>query len=99
MTILGEIVLLKLDAQLEEEINRRRADATANMDNIRETKTGFQAHVGSYVGGGGQVVMIVVKVWGDECVNGQVILDGNDSLWLQSVVRGNGLREWQPIER
>jgi hypothetical protein len=37
--------------------------------------------------------MTIVRVWGNEptsAVNGQVLLDGNDTLWVKSVTHGEG---------
>jgi hypothetical protein len=39
--------------------------------------------------------MIVTRAWADGVVNGQVLLDGSDSLWATSVDRGNGPGQWQ----
>lgn len=38
--------------------------------------------------------MIVSRVWPDGSVNGQVFLDGNDSLWVTSVKVGKGPGTW-----
>lgn len=42
---------------------------------------------------GDRVPMIVVRVWPDG-VNGQAILDGDDSLWLTSRAEGDGPGTW-----
>ncbi len=47
----------------------------------------------------GQVFpLLITKVWGDteeSAVNGQLFLDGNDSLWLTSVCQGEGSGRWR----
>ena len=57
-------------------------------------KGGYQVHVGSPVSKGDVVPMIVTKVWSSICVNGQVILDGNDSLWMVRIDTGEGPGYW-----
>lgn len=43
----------------------------------------------------GQVVpLLVVRVWSPTCINGQALLDGNDALWVTSVMEGTGPRTW-----
>ncbi len=42
--------------------------------------------------------LIITQPWGETegcAVNGQVLLDGNDSLWVSSVQEGEGPRTWQ----
>lgn len=64
------------------------------------------AHAGD--GGGnfveeGQVYpMLIVRIWGEteqSSVNGQVFLDGNDTLWVTSAGQGDGPRQWHEAPR
>jgi len=52
-----------------------------------------QHRVGSPLSAGDRVPLIVVKVSGDR-VNGQAILDGNDSLWVEGVTEGDEPGQW-----
>lgn len=95
---IGEIVLYKLSADDAEDINRRRKDARDNWGRIRDEKSGYQAHVGQTTEEAGNIFpMIVTLAWHNGMANGQVILDGNDSLWVTSVSEGDDPGEWQPI--
>jgi len=37
---------------------------------------------------------IITAVWGDECVNLKVLLDGENTLWMTSVILGTSERQW-----
>ena len=37
---------------------------------------------------------IITAVWGDECVNLKVILDGENNLWKTSAPLGNSETQW-----
>ncbi len=94
MILLGDIVIYQLSALDAEGVNRRREHASHNMDMMRVTKTGYQAHVGNRVHIGEAVPMIVTQIWRSEMVNGKVILDGTDSLWVTSATKGEGPGTW-----
>ena len=98
---IGRIVHYTLDADDAEKINRRREHAMAHLGEHRENANGVQIHVGNSVSAGDVYPMIIVRVWGgtpDGCVNGQVMLDGNDLYWAMSVKIGDGPRTfaWPP---
>jgi len=98
---IGRIVHYTLsdhDAQL---INKRRADASTHMREHNENATGVAVHVGNGVQAGDVYPLVITRVWGDtetSAVNGQVLLDGSDSLWVTSVTHGEGGRHfaWPP---
>ena len=95
----GMMVLYRLTAEDATSTNRRRVDAANNLEKMREEKPSFQAHVGYPVDAGDSFPMIVTStdtaiVGG---VNGQVFLDGNDTLWVRSSIEGDGTGEWLPI--
>ncbi|MCZ4066445.1 hypothetical protein O1W71_02025 [Microbacterium sp. H37-C3] len=96
----GRIVHYKLSEQDAEAINRRRSDRLAYQSNpyndprVAYKPTGFQVHHGNPAAAGDVLPMLIVRVWNDEVVNGQVFLDGNDSLWVTSVPSGDGQRRW-----
>lgn len=100
---LGRIVHYTLSESDAEAINRRRADRLAYQANpyndprIAQKPTGFQVHTGNPVAAGDVFPMVIVRVWGtrpDSVVNGKVLLDGNDDLWVTSVGHGDGERRW-----
>ena len=83
----GRIVHYVLTQQDAAEINRRRVTGFYN----EKWPEGAQAHIGNSVRAGEHYPMMVVKVWdhepdGNGCCNGQVLLDGSDSLWVTSRV-------------
>lgn len=90
------IVNYKLSAQDAEKINRRRTTSTSIAQRIKENlwPTGAQAHIGNEAKAGDILPMVIVGIWGDTCVNGQVFLDGNDTLWVLSVLQGNDPGNW-----
>ncbi len=90
----GRIVLFKLSAEDADSINKRYDDASRNLQSIRENSNGYQAHFGNRVKAGDQCVMIVTAIWSDTCINGKVLLDGNDDLWVTSVNKGEGEHQW-----
>lgn len=77
---IGRIVHYSLSDQDADEINRRRVAKPHEPG----WPAGAQAHSGSYAIGGQLAPLIVTAVWTDVCINGQVMLDGNDSLWVAS---------------
>lgn len=97
MITVGRIVFYKLTQTDVEVINRRRV---SNAGHAEGWPAGAQAHVGNPVFAGEEVPLIVTTVWPNEHgpnfhgVNGQCILDGNDSLWVTSVKEGNEAGTW-----
>lgn len=49
---------------------------------------------GNYVEGSEVVPLIVTRAWPGQMVNGQALLDGDDSIWLTSVPEGTGMGTW-----
>ena len=94
---IGQIVQYKLSAADVEQIERRYKDASDNRSKIQEEKTGYQVHVGNPVHEGQVMPLIIVEVHSEGNVNGQVILDGNDSLWVTSVLQGDENGRWTEI--
>jgi hypothetical protein len=89
----GQMVLYTLSEGDAVEVNRRRAHATFHLNAHRERADGSQIHVGNEVAGGDVFPMVVVGVEGSgslAAVNGQVMLDGNDTLWVRLVREGSG---------
>lgn len=94
----GRIVQYKLTKYDAEAVNKRRTDAIEN--GAAHQATGFVAHTGNSVDAGDVYPMLVVRVWSSGgSVNGQVFLDGNDSLWVTSATEGTSERQWHWPER
>lgn len=94
---IGRIVNYILSDQDSVEINRRRTTVTKIAERIKknteETSAwplGAQAHIGNEAHAGDIYPMLIVRIWSETCVNGQVFLDGNDSLWATSATFDNG---------
>jgi hypothetical protein len=81
----GRIVNYTLTANDATRINKRRFDADISLI----ANAGAQAHTGNTMHEGDILPMIVVRVWQNELVNGQVFLDGNDTLWVMSVPKAD----------
>lgn len=104
---IGRTVIYRLTQQDADAINRRRTTGAEIAERIgRNTSlvthwpTGAQAHIGNYAFAGEEVPMVIVRVWPDEFgpgkpgVNGQVFLDGNDTLWVTSAGEGDNPGQW-----
>lgn len=94
---IGRIVHYRLSADDAAQVNRRRTTAFSIAERIKAAvwPHGAQAHIGNEAAEGDAVPMLIVKTWGDtpgSCVNGQVLLDGNDVLWVTSAMVGEGPR-------
>lgn len=93
---IGRIVHYKLSASDAEAITRRRV-AKPHAEGWPE---GAQAHVGNPVSEGTTVPAIVVSLLTNDptVINGQCLLDGNDSCWITSSHQGeeNGQWQWPP---
>jgi hypothetical protein len=85
-TTIGRIVEYTLNQEDADQINRRRTNGYEIADKIKEGKwsIGAQAHIGNKAEAGQKFPMIIVAVWSENCVNGQVFLDGTDVLWKTS---------------
>jgi hypothetical protein len=93
-------VLSEADADLintryaqTKEIARRPREVSAGLKMLT-VSSGLQTHTGNTVACGDLLPLIIVRVWPSNAVNGQVILDGNDTLWACSVAEGDGPGTW-----
>jgi len=99
----GRIVQYTLTADDAAQINRRRNDAARNRSDAVVNQLGYMLHTGNYVSAGDSYPLIITRMWvnnGDNSsVNGQVLLDGNDTLWVTSVAQGEGERTFREFPR
>lgn len=80
----GRIVLYRITAQDAKNINKRRHDALSTLR--AGVEDGVQLHYGREALEGDTYPMIVTRVWSEEgLVNGKVLLDGNDDLWVTRI--------------
>lgn len=93
-TRLGDTVLYRITQEDADQINRRRADAAANMPVIRHSKTGYMAHYGLEVTAGHQLPAFIICI-DNQVADLQVGLPGNDILWAPRRREGDGLGLWQ----
>jgi hypothetical protein len=88
---IGIILHYTLNSQDAEMVNRRRVAKPHDPG----WPAGAQAHSGNSASAGQVVPVIVTAVWIDTCVNGQALLDGNDSLWVTSRMEGTEPGTWR----
>ena len=98
---IGRLVHYTLTADDAKQINKRRQDAGLNRAKLQEDALGYVAHSGNGVNEGEIYPLLITRVWANDLagVNGQVFLDGNDSLWVTSVTQGDGPRQWHEAPR
>lgn len=80
----GRFVHYVLTEQDAATINKRRADAEGRRGDIAADALGYVAHVGNKAEAGQIFPLLITRVWSEGCVNGQLFLDGNDTLWKTS---------------
>lgn len=96
----GRIVHYALSDQDVREINRRRDDFQAfSREHARAVPgepgaTGHQAHIGNPAGVGQVCPAVVVRTFGGDAANLQVLLDGTDTYWATSRTPGEGPGHW-----
>jgi hypothetical protein len=91
---IGRIVLYTLTLRDAEDINLRRTHS--ELSRIASQNSGAQVHVGNTVREGSVFPLVVTAVWNGGQVSGQVLLDGNDNLWVKSVKQNDGDTLEQP---
>lgn len=86
-------VVSKLDA---DQMATRRTTSYSIAERMKAAvwPFGAQAHIGNTVVEGNIFPLIITKVWNPELVNGQVLLDGNDVLWVSSAHHGAEAGTW-----
>ncbi len=74
----------------------------ARISQSRGVKPGLNSNTGNSVAPGDVFPMVIVRCWGTtdvSSVNGQVLLDGADTLWVTSVAQGDGERKFRAFPR
>jgi hypothetical protein len=98
---IGRILHYRLTASDAQAINRRRTSGASIADRMKQDPpawpAGAQAHIGNTASEGDTVPLVVVRAWSSG-VNGQALLDGNDTLWVTSAEEGTepGTWAWPP---
>lgn len=90
----GEVVDYTLDSNDVAQITGRR---DASHGHVAGEARGSPVSIGDVV------PMMITRVWGDTpgcAVNGQAVLDGNDTLWVTSATHSEGLRHfaWRRVQ-
>lgn len=91
---IGRIVHYRLSEQDVASITTMRQQASILAGSLR-----IPARQGNPVSAGDAFPMMITKVWSPDphvhtAVNGQVFLDGNDTLWVTSALVGEGPRTY-----
>lgn len=96
---LGRIVHYTLTEADAVRVNRRRWDFERHRTRDTYHDTGYVAHWGAEVAAGDTYAMVVTRTFAwTNAINGTVLLDGNDTLWVQGVLEGEkeGCWSWPP---
>lgn len=89
---IGRIVHYTLSEHDANLIKHRRQLAVALLADPGKAPGGTVLAAGNGVSEGDVFPMVITRVWNEDpgTVNGQVLLDGNDALWVTSVMPGEG---------
>jgi hypothetical protein len=94
--MLGDIVIYTLDGSDIDQINRRRVPGAAHAEGW---PAGAQAHEGNQVRAGEECPAVIVREWNPGMANLQVLLDGTDTFWATSRVKGPNPGQWEEVKR
>lgn len=91
MISVGRIVHIRLTSAQATAVNRRRTSGEDIAARYESGKwpIGAQAHVGTPVSEGDMFPILVTAVPEPGIINGQIFLDGNDTLWIRNVAEGS----------
>lgn len=95
---IGRVVHYYLTSEDAVRTNKRRMDFAQERQNSEYRDTGYMAHFGNTVSEGDVVPLVVTRVFNEHTINGQALLDGNDTLWVTSASEGAvpGNWSWPP---
>lgn len=106
MTATSErVVEYTLTANDASQISRRRIEAANDDARQAWASSGWTPlFTGNGVNAGDTFPLVITRIWGERVgdgsfVNGQVMLDGNDTLWVMSIKEGPAPGEWRPYPR
>jgi hypothetical protein len=88
------VVYYRVSKQVADEINARRNVAMADCRSKTSNRNVKPSVHGNDVNEGNVFPAMVVAAWSSNCVNLQVILDGNDSHWVTSANEGDQVGQW-----
>lgn len=96
MISIGRIVFYRLTPMDVAQITRRRTSSASIRTRLAdgEWPEGAQAHLGNAVHLGQVVPCIVTACTDDQRLNGQCLLDGTDTFWVQDIEPGMGNGQW-----
>ena len=101
---IGEVLGYRVTNEQVDRMNGLRI-VSRSMDTARlegKFPQGAQAHIGAASAEGDILPLIVTRITeganGRTLVNGQLILDGSDSLWIEHATEGDGPGQWQARE-
>lgn len=95
----GQNVLYKLSDEDAQKVNSRREYVKQNPKIV---EAGVRPLVESRVRPGDEFPMLITYIWNkgeDSLVNGHVMLEANDCLWVDRVKQGNGKSEFREFPR
>lgn len=78
---IGRIVHYTLTQANAEAINKRRGD--------------FSDYRGNAAHEGDVFPLVITRIWSGDSINGQVLLDGSDNLWVISINNGPDQGQWE----
>lgn len=96
---LGRIVHFTMNDQIAQIINAARKKAHADLRAKTSDRMAEPVRNGNEATEGQRVAMMIVAIHSETLVNGQLMLDGNDSHWVTSVAQGEGAGCWSWPER
>lgn len=95
----GRVVSYRLSEGDVGVIRRKRRAAADYRRSHPTVSSAVQLHGGNSPVVGDVCAAVVVRVWSQAAINLQVLLDGEDTLWVTSVGQGDGPRQWSWPER
>lgn len=67
----------------------------ADVEEVASARLAFAHRKGTTPAVGDDVAAIITRAWSGRAVNLHALLDGNDALWVTSIVEGTGIGQWR----
>lgn len=77
----GDVVLYRLTA--------------TDVQQVTAARTVFAHKKGTTPAIGDDVAAIITRAWSGRAINAQAFMDGNDSLWVTSIIEGTAIGQWR----